>query len=251
MSGFFKRNINGILGTILFHLIILVITMSLKLAEPNPNNEEYFIIEPEFLKEILENEDDILHDENASEDFYIENYLKEIRNIGANNPNNKYFNDANALSEEELRQKYETELLKEKYGSEYDKMMNTSYEDYLKDKEKPNSSNEKNKDDTKNKNTVNYSGPALVYVDLQNPNRGKTYIHVPVFTCENGGRVVVGINISPDGSVKSVNIISAKSSGDASCISNAAKNAALKSKFSAISGGKTETGTITYSFMEQ
>ena len=52
MSGFFKRNINGILGTILFHLIVVVVTMSLRLAEPRPNNEEYFIVETEFLEEM-------------------------------------------------------------------------------------------------------------------------------------------------------------------------------------------------------
>lgn len=251
MSGFFKRNINGILGTILFHLIVVVVTMSLRLAEPRPNNEEYFIVETEFLEEMTKTEKDILKDENSLEDFDIENYLKEIRNVGANRQDNRYSN-IDALSEEELRQKYESELLKEKYGSDYEKRMNLSHEDFLKNKDNP--TKDKNKSDANantSSNAVNYSGPALVYVELQNPNRGKSYIHVPVFTCENSGRVVVGISIAPDGSVRSANIVSTKCSGDATCISNAAREAALKSKFSAIAGGKTETGTITYSFIEQ
>jgi hypothetical protein len=231
MSGFFKRNINGILGTILFHLIVVVVTMSLRLAEPRPNNEEYFIVETEFLEEMTKTEEDILKDENSLEDFDIENYLKEIRNVGANRQDNRYSN-IDALSEEELRQKYESELLKEKYGNDYEKRMNLSHEDFLKNKDNP--TKDKNKSDANantSSNAVNYSGP--------------------VFTCENSGRVVVGISIAPDGSVRSANIVSTKCSGDATCISNAAREAALKSKFSAIAGGKTETGTITYSFIEQ
>lgn len=251
MAKFLKRNINGILGTILFHLIILVVAMGMKLSSPRQNNEEYIIIEPETLEEFEKLNKKENEKQNNLENFDIENYLKEIRNVGGSNPSNAYNSKISAMSEDELRQKYESEILKEKYGSDYEKMKNSTYEDYLKGKEEISSQTDKNLNNNTTKTQASYAGPALVFVELQNPNRGKTYIHVPVFTCENGGRVVIDISIAPDGSVKSATINSAKSNGDASCISNAAKEAALKSKFSPISGGKNETGTITYSFIEQ
>lgn len=249
MSGFIKRNINGILGTILVHMIIVVVAMAFKLSLPAVSNEDFLIIDPLFMEEMLEKQKPDEATQKELDDIEIEKYLNEIRNIGSNNRNNAENSQVKALSEAELKQKYESELLKEKYGSDYDKMKNSTYEDYI--KEQPKNNNQNNKPENNTSSAGNYAGPALVYVELQNKNRGKSYIDVPVFTCKDGGRVVISINIVSDGSVKSAIVSSAKSTGDATCISNAAREAALKSKFTPIAGGKTETGTITYSFMQQ
>lgn len=249
MSGFIKRNINGILGTILVHMIIVVVAMAFKLSLPAVSNEDFLIIDPLFMEEMLEKQKPDEATQKELDDIEIEKYLNEIRNIGSNNRNNAENSQVKALSEAELKQKYESELLKEKYGSDYDKMKNSTYEDYI--KEQPKNNNQNNKPENNTSSAGNYAGPALVYVELQNKNRGKSYIDVPVFTCKDGGRVVISINIASDGSVKSAIVSSAKSTGDATCISNAAREAALKSKFTPIAGGKTETGTITYSFMQQ
>lgn len=249
MSGFIKRNINGILGTILVHLIIVVVAMSFTLSHPSANNEEFLIIDPQFMKEMLEKPKPDEATQKELDDIEIEKYLNEIRNVGSNNRTNADNSQAKAMSEAELKQKYESELLKEKYGSEYEKMKNSTYEDYL--KEQPKNNNQDTKPEKNASSAGNYAGPALVYVELQNKNRGKSYIDVPVFTCKDGGRVVISISIASDGSVKSATVSSAKSTGDATCISNAAREAALKSRFTPIAGGKTETGTITYSFMQQ
>ena len=87
-----------------------------------------------------------------------------------------------AMSQDELQKKYEAELLKEKYGDDYEKMRNSTYKDYM--KEKPENNNtQPDKQSSNNNSSSSYAGPALVYVELENPNRGKSYIHVPVFTC--------------------------------------------------------------------
>lgn len=250
MSGFFKRNINGILGTILFHLIVIVAAMAFQIKTPHSSEEDYMIIDPEFMEEMTEQEKPDEATQKELDDIEIEKYLNEIRNVGSNNRNNTQYADMEAMSQEELQKKYEAELLKEKYGDDYEKMRNSTYKDYM--KEKPENNNTKpDKQNSNNNSSSSYAGPALVYVELENPNRGKSYIHVPVFTCKDGGNVVINITIASDGSVKSATVVSAKSNGDATCISNAAKDAALKSKFTAIAGGKTETGKITYSFMQQ
>ncbi len=248
MSGFFKRNINGILGTILFHLIVIVTAMAFQIKTPHSDKEDYMIIDPAFMEEMLEEEKPDKATQKELDDIEIEKYLNEIRNVGSNNRNTQNAN-MQAMSQEDMRKMYEAEMLKEKYGDDYEKMMSSTYEDYMKENQKSNTTT--NNQSTNSSSASSYSGPALVYVELENKERGKSYINVPVFTCKDGGNVVISITIASDGSVKSANVVSAKSNGDASCISNAAKEAALKSKFTTIAGGKTESGKITYSFMQQ
>lgn len=250
MSKFLKRNINGILGTILFHMLIVVVAMGLKLSVPTGSGDETMIIDPQFMEEIIEEQEKIDQaTQKELDDIEIEKYINEIKNVGSSSRIKTEYANIDAMSEAELKKMYESELLKEKYGADYDKRMNSNYEDYM--IETPKNNTQKVENNNNNSTSGTYAGPALVYVELKNPDRGKSYIHVPVFTCKDGGKVVIDITIGSDGSVKTATVASTKSSGDGTCISNAARDAALKSKFTPIAGGKTETGKITYSFMQQ
>lgn len=245
MSSFFRKNINGILGTILFHLFVIVIAMAFKVQTIEPKEEGYMIIEPEFFEQFEEQQLNKTNSKTDINDIEIEKYLSDIRNVGGNNTK---YPDIKTMSQEEMRKLYEEEMLKEKYGDDYEKVINSTYEDYL----KTNTPEVKNGNQNQNNESNNsYSGPALVYVELDNPNRGKSYIEVPVFTCRDGGRVVVNIVIGSDGKVKTATVVSASSDGDATCISNAAKQAASNSRFTPITGGGNENGKITYSFIQQ
>lgn len=211
--------------------------------------ETYMLIEPQFLEEMEQDKDDTNPDSEHGE-IDIEQYIKEIRNVGSNYQSGKSPEELQAMSQEEIRKLYEEELLREKYGDDYEKMMNTSYEDYI-NSTSNNSNNSNGNESSNNSSNESYAGPALVFVELDNPKRGKSYIEVPVFTCRHGGTVVINISIDSDGRVKSANVASVKSTGDGSCISDAARNAALNSRFTTIAGGKTETGKITYQFIQQ
>ncbi|HOK37409.1 MAG TPA: TonB family protein [Bacteroidales bacterium] len=242
-----KENINAILGTILFHLIIVIILLVNKIQSLTIHEETYMIIEPEYIEEITKKpvEENIL-----GEDFNIQDYINEFRNVASNNP--VQYQKFEAMSEDELRKYYETQFLNEKYGDNPIRYQDKNQGNQDKQENKENSKNDKSKNENNNSdNYQNYSGPALVFVELENPKRGKIYIEVPVFTCRHGGKVVVDILIGSDGRVRSANVISANSSGDASCISEAALRAARNSRFTMISGGKNEKGKITYTFIEQ
>ena len=252
---FFKRNINAILGTVLFHLTALVVAMFLNIRTTHTHEESYTYVELDFIEEILNESSADKSDNSSVEDFNIEDYISQIRNTGGNyssqssSANNR---ESMAMSQDELKNKYETELLKEKYGDDYEKMMNNTYENYISESENDGLRNNSQNDKNNNSSSYSgYSGPALVFVELDNRNRGNSYIDVPVFTCRDGGTVVIGININNDGKVRSVNVISVKSNGDADCIINAAKEAALKSRFTTVSGSGTENGKITYQFIQQ
>lgn len=246
---FIKRNINGILGTILFHLVIVFIAMTISIKSEIQYQETYMLIEPQYLEEIeMEKEEN-----NQNSDFGevdIEQYIKEIRNVGSNFQGGKSPEELQAMSQEEIRKMYEEELLREKYGDDYEKMMNTSYEDYV-ENQNQNSNTSNANESSESSSNESYAGPALVFVELENPNRGKSYIEVPVFTCRHGGTVVINISVDTDGRVKSANVVSVKSNGDGECISDAARHAALNSRFTTLAGGKTENGKITYQFIQQ
>lgn len=212
--------------------------------------ETYMLIDTEFLEEFDKEESENESDDTELNDIDIENYMAELKNVGSNF-NSKYSNtEIESMSQEELREMYEAEMLKEKYGDDYEKMMNTSYQDYL-NESSTSDNNSESSDNQDNNSSESYAGPALVFVELENPNRGNAYIDVPVFTCRDGGTVVINITVGSDGKVKSASVGSVSSSGDGSCISNAARNSALKSKFTTLAGGKTESGKITYQFIQQ
>lgn len=237
----------------MFHLIVIVVAMSVSLSSSNVYEETYMLIDPKYIEDILNEEREEIEKELLDENFDIDKYIAEIRNVGSNynNPSAiRYNQNINVSSEDELRQKYETELLKEKYGDDYEKMMNTSYENYLNDDYYKAYNENKNVDNASSNNIVTYNGIALVYVELDNKSRGSSYVPVPVFTCESGGTVVVLITINSDGTVRTATVETSQAS-DFSCINNAAKEAALRSRFTAVSGTKTEKGKITYKFIEQ
>lgn len=244
---FYKENINGILGTVLFHLIIVFILLIAKIQTLKHHDETYMIIEPEYLEENTEKTE---NEANKSlEDINIEDYINEIRNIGYNNRINQQ--SLSSISEDDLKKMYESEFLKEKYGDNYENFRPKN-ENNIENLNETNNKNKSNQNTNSNDNYGNYSGPSLVYVELENPKRGKVYIEVPVFTCRNGGKVIIEIIIGSDGRVRSTSVLSVKSNGnDSECIVNAAINAAKNSRFTTIAGGKNEKGKITYTFIEQ
>lgn len=238
-----KANINGILGTIIFHLLIIIIAMISELRTHYNHVESYTYIDMDFLEQF---EDKALAERSKElQDFNLEQMISEIRNLGSNRKPGTTENIEN-MSLDELRRKYEEQILREKYGDDYEKNMNTTYKDFI-DSGNDNS----NKSNIDNTQTESYSGPALVFVELENELRGHVYVDIPVFTCKDGGVVVVDIIVSSDGKVSRTSVNSVTGHGETSCIINAARTSASKSRFSPISGATNESGKITYHFMKQ
>lgn len=245
---FVKQNINGILGTVLFHLIIIVVCMATRLSIPRQQEETFIVIDPQdFLDESIQEQTE--SEEPHMSDADIDKFLQSLTNVASNNStNNTKYRNESPMSEADMKAKYEEEFLREKYGNDYDKNVNKTYEDYI-DQNRLNNDNKSSASQSNPNHTA--TGKALVFVELENKDRGKAYIHVPVFTCYGGGTVVVDITINSSGKVVSAEIISSSVNSDGECLKTEAKNAALKSKFTKISGTKTEKGKITYQFINQ
>lgn len=243
---FFRRNINGILGTVLFHLIVVCVCLVCKIGTLQKEPESYIIIDPQDFE--MEEKNNAAESEEKMTDEQIAEYMQRLGNVGSNYSGQRTVNQSSggtAMSEADLKAKYEEQFLREKYGDNYDDAMSRTSDDYI-----DNSRMQQYQSSEQPRNVVK-SGPALVYAELDNKQRESTYLHVPVFTCEGSGVIVIRISVTSSGKVSSAEVISSNLSSDVECLTNAARNAALKSSFSKISGNKTEGGKITYTFVKQ
>ena len=147
-------------------------------------------------------------------------------------------------SEADIMAKYEEQFLREKYGDNYDDAMSRTSDDYI-----DNSRMQQYLSSEQPRNVVK-SAP-MIYAELDNKQREATCLHIPLFTCEGSGQVVVRISIASTGKVTSAEVVSKNLTSDEECLSNAAISAALRSSFSRISGNNTEYGKITYNCVNQ
>lgn len=73
----------------------------------------------------------------------------------------------------------------------------------------------------------------------------------PIYTCIEGGKVVINIEVDSNGNVVDASF-NAKSSGTSNgCLVDNAISYALKAKFSSDSNKPSQPGTITYLFQEK
>jgi len=78
-------------------------------------------------------------------------------------------------------------------------------------------------------------------------DRNAYYLPPPIYTCENGGKVVINIDVNKDGDVLEVSFNEKSSSTNDYCLIENAKAYALKANFSRSPKG-SQIGTITYLF---
>ena len=92
-----------------------------------------------------------------------------------------------------------------------------------------------------------YVGKSSVSYNIK--GRYKTYLPIPVYKCEFGGKVVVAVVVNRQGRVIKAEIVDAESNKDDTLRE---ADAALKSEFNADEKApERQSGTITYNFVKQ
>ncbi|MFN8207432.1 MAG: energy transducer TonB [Bacteroidales bacterium] len=243
---FLQLNMTGILGTVVFHLLIATVFIGANLSTKQEYPPKEILIEfPEQLNldkiEALEKmkQDDAQVDamsdrflgrnaavnradlENkVSEEISTEKYIQELENQ-MNLPGFKALREGNPVAEQEVEKSSEEEALN--LGSKEEKKIN--------------------------KEEKIYKGPAKIMVDLA--NRKLRFVPEPVYRCQNRGTVLVDISVDQKGSVTAASVNSAKSSRD-ECLLESALQYARQSLFSAdATAPAVQKGTITYEFIAQ
>ncbi len=147
---------------------------------------------------------------------------------------------------EEQSDKYKNELIKNSLSEqEYSDYINKNYE-YNEKEIVEEKKIEQKKVEPPNKN-ANYQGATYIKYNLK--DRHDTKLIVPTYKCEGYGKVVVKIVVNKLGKVINAEIISADNN---SCLKETALNSALNTLFDKnINAPEKQTGTISYTFMQQ
>jgi len=238
LKKFLNENIIGILGTIIFHLILLIIFFSWQLT----GTKKYH--QPEIIIDFSEDQPPV--DEKTNADQELEKWLNQQSrsNIGVN--------VADELSEQLSTERFEQELMEELYKDRPTEATHEYLEQLKQEIETRNSSEDGIIPKTaseKMKSGPKYSGPTNIVYNL--PGRNHTYLPVPVYLCQGGATVKLNIAVDKYGNVTDVNV-AATSTAEDECFKNAAVDAALKSKFNANETKENiQHGTITYQFVSQ
>jgi len=244
-GNFIREHKNGILGTIIFHLLILIALFAFKLqsareirdldlvfdyTEPPPTPEELAALEKE-----------------AQKDAYFERLLKQQL---------QQSNQAANISEE-LDKKISTESfvdevtksLNEQRSEEYKAQME-EIEKMLKDAERvPVNEDFENKTEEKP-----FTGPTRISYEFIAPpfDRRSVHIPIPVYKCRGGGTVQVTVSVDRLGNVTSAKSLILEAGIDSDCLSEIALRFARQSRFSGSQlAPESHIAQITYQFVEQ
>jgi hypothetical protein len=250
-----KRNygkIEGILGTVIIHLIAAIIFMSFQLQALKTKEKKIDKFEIEFLE---------IEEKNTPEKppelppTTVENVLHddvEMLNI-ARNLSSK--SDVKVDAEDYINKVKEELIQSGKLGTDnyLDNPRGNNQlteEDQIelarKDKE------QKEEEETKEseKMAANFRGPTRIYYDLQ--GRNHTYLPIPIYKCQGSGKVVLLIEVNQKGQVENASVIEGESTARDECLTETAIGAALRSRFEQDpSAPRIQKGTLTYIFVAQ
>jgi hypothetical protein len=94
-----------------------------------------------------------------------------------------------------------------------------------------------------------FAGEVMVSFNLS--NRKAHSLPKPGYTCNSYGTVVIDVKVGGDGAVKSALVNTGLSQSADECMISRALDYAKKSRFNLVSGGGTQSGTITYKFVSK
>jgi TonB family protein len=221
--------LNGILGTIAFHMIILVAFLTFRIGEVKNMHQE--LIEIEFAEEEFKTIEEIIEENKPDKEAITPLSNEQMSNIASN--------VADEMNEEISTEKYIEELMKEMDIED----LNPQHDNTLPEEA---ISSEKTKE--KKEVKTNFGQTRITY--NVTPNRQASYIDRPIYRCQGGGEVVVAIVVDQQGYVTQAQIKSSSTSEE--CIHETAIASAQNFMFERDAAApKKVNGTITYIFVAQ
>jgi hypothetical protein len=238
-----KNNLTGILGTIAFHLTLAVIFMLFRISANRSNLENIIYLD--------------FGDEPVKEEVKVPGIQanagveQEVNELLAESRRNIPVNIATRMADEISTEKYLEKLEEDMNGSRPD--------EYYQQQERLRELNEKNEKaemivapekTDKDQESHPYEGLTTIYYSLE--NRYHLRLPLPVYKCEGAGEVTVTVAVDQKGKVIQAEIAGDAADVDELCFREAARTAALSSRFNAdFSAPLRQKGTITYQFIAQ
>lgn len=225
-----KNILTGIIGTIGIHLLVLIVFLLLRLDKVRDVHKETIVIE--FDEEIYKTLEQLMKEEKIQDSDVKPLSQQDIKNIAVNTENQ--------IEKDISTEKYIEQLKEELDIEELNQQLDRSIDEPV--VETTDRTAEKEEEDEK------YTGPTRIEYTLK--GRTDRYIHVPVYKCQRGGKVVVNIIVNQEGKV--INATLASSSTNEICIIETALKSASVSLFSIdLNAPQKQKGAISYEFVSQ
>jgi len=245
VSYFFKiyrRNIYGIIGTLIFHILLFSAFLLSDIQKKGKIKEEAILIE--FPDELLEPENNIIEKEESKEQSEINQSSVNLSNVASNQLSVE-------RSTKSVNEYVDNEYLKEveaarKLVSDVNNQLSKETVDMDDIKMPVQTTEGMDPDSIKN---VIYTGESNIVYYLE--NRYHVSLPIPVYLSQSGGKVIVDIEVNRNGKVtKAIPRESADVSNDE--LYNYAKTAASRTIFNSDPDAPvSQKGSIHYNFIAQ
>jgi TonB family protein len=243
--------INGLLGTIILHLVIGIIFFAAKLSGMYKQEVQVKVETPESIRQELLEEKQKLLDKISQQqnlDKRVDAFIaaQNRRNIGVNMSGKDP-----AASEKDLQDiQKDIDAAKTQISGIQENLDKQSERDKITESRTDEGANVAKKNIKIQGKLAVYKGPTNIYYDLV--NRRDINLYVPVYKCQGHGRVVVNIIVNQEGDVENATVDKNNSDND-DCLFEAAQDAAERSKFNSDlkNAPARQKGTITYLFVAQ
>jgi len=237
----YQENIYGIIGTLVFHILLVGSFLLSEIKIKGEVREEPVIIDftdfEEEIPEVPEEKRQDQEDENTpANDHTVASAAKSNRAVNDAPSKDPFFNEA-----------YQREIAEaQKLVSDVNRQLSKKIPD-MKEFEMPEETTE-GMDPDSIKNTI-YPGESNIHYYLE--NRWHVRLPVPVYLAQGGGKITVDIWVSPAGKVTRAEVRPNPQTGD-QMLPEYARQAALRTVFNADkSAPSQQKGTITYTFVPQ
>jgi len=232
---FLHDNLNAILGTVIIHLVLIMVFLVIKIGQVKDRNEEQMLIE---LVEEVQTLQEIIRQKPSGEIEIPSLSMQAIHNIAVN--------VGEKLKDEISTEKYEQQVMQE-LGISSLKPDNTPL---VAENEEIIQIQEKRPEKPKEVKNIIYKSNATIQYDLEK-RWHVVDIYVPTYKCQGGGTVRLHFTVDPAGTVIANSFDELQSTND-QCLRTEAQGSLLKARFNADPGAAPrQQGTITYVFFPQ
>lgn len=244
IKGFIRKNIYGIVTTLIFHILVFIVLIGVKLHSLREINELGLILDFDYVYQ--EEEKELLTPEELAKLELFERFLEQSLRQ-SNQPVN---------ISSHLEKQISTTNFVDQVKQELDDSRSTEEKEELEKLGQKISNTEipKAPEDIQEEKVQEYHGPARIsYEFLEAPfNRSPVHLPVPIYKCRGDGVVEVAIQVDLSGRVISAKPTILGSPADGQCLAEAAVKYALLARFSRPENAPSvHKGKITYSFVAQ
>ena len=239
-----KEHRHGVMGTVIFHLVLAIFLVCVGISRLDSQQRmeiEIDMPEPEIVQQKQEEQK---KKEQILQQSADEEVNEMLRSLAVNEDAVK----KNAETQPHERVEEYIEQIQEEIDSDYGGRYRANKNKHYKEDSIRVQRDKKERMLDSLQSTV-YVGKSSVSYNIK--GRYKTYLPIPVYKCEFGGKIVVAVVVNRQGRVIKAEVVDAESNKDDS-LREVAVDAALKPEFNVDEKApERQTGTITYNFVKQ